>query len=149
MPAREERISKIMEEQEVDRDVAESLFQDELEAKYPETDDLDVREAMYEADAEEDKSFVAETKAPRLDDEVNGQQADNTVGLVFTPRYEAEDLQSLIGFAVTNITDENEENEICLTLENEHHVRINLLIPADGSVFASDFYAVDLSGRRI
>lgn len=48
---KEERIYKIMDEQNVDYDVAEALFFDEITQKYG-TDDLDVAEAMFETDLE-------------------------------------------------------------------------------------------------
>lgn len=76
---------------------------------------------------------------------IKGQSSN----LVFTQRYAAEELQDLIGFTVADITGEDEESAIHLVLENTHHVRIELLIPADGSAYASGFYAVDRDGKRI
>lgn len=149
MIAREKRILEIMAEDKVDHDTAESLFDLELEDMYPEVKDSDVRETIYESDAEEDKSFEKERKSPQPDGATSEQQEGDSPVLVFTQRYGAKELQGLIGFTVADITDENEESEICLTLKNDHCVCINLLIPADGSAYASGFYAVDRDGKRI
>ena len=52
MDPKELRIAEIMDEHGCDHDVAESLFIDEICDKY-ETDDIDVAEAMFYADAED------------------------------------------------------------------------------------------------
>ena len=52
MDAKELRIMEIMDELSCDHDVAESMFFDEICDKY-ETDDIDVAEAMFYADAED------------------------------------------------------------------------------------------------
>lgn len=51
MKKTEQRIFEIMDEEGVDRDVAEQLFLDELEEAYPDSD-RDVRETLYELDNE-------------------------------------------------------------------------------------------------
>lgn len=51
MKKREQRIFEIMDEQGVDRDVAEQLFLDELEEAYPDSD-RDAQETLYELDNE-------------------------------------------------------------------------------------------------
>lgn len=51
MKKRAQRIFEIMDEQGVDRDVAEQLFLDELEEVYPDSD-KDARETLYELDNE-------------------------------------------------------------------------------------------------
>ena len=50
--AKELRIAEIMDEHGCDHDVAESLFIDEICDKY-ETDDIDVAETIFYADADE------------------------------------------------------------------------------------------------
>ena len=52
MDAKELRIMEIMDELSCDHDVAEWVFIDEICDKY-ETDDIDVAEAMFYADAED------------------------------------------------------------------------------------------------
>ncbi len=128
MTAKDEKIFEIMKEKKTDCDTAELLFRDELEEMYPEIENPDVREEIYEGEKM-----------------IKGQSSN----LVFTQRYAAEELQGLIGFTVADIMDEDEESAICLVLENDHHVRIDLLIPADGLAYASGFYAVDRDGKRI
>lgn len=51
MKKREQRIFEIMDEQGIDRDVAEQLFLDELEETYPDSGG-DVQETLYELDNE-------------------------------------------------------------------------------------------------
>lgn len=51
MSAREERISEIMDEHNVDHDVAEALFLDEIMQKYH-TEDIVVAETMFDLDSE-------------------------------------------------------------------------------------------------
>lgn len=128
MTAKDERIFQIMKEEKTDYDTAELLFRDELEEMYPEIEEPEVREEVYEGE-----KLIARQSA----------------SLVFTQRYGAKELQELIGFTVADVTDENEESEICLTLKNDHCVCIDLLIPADGSVYRSGPYAVDRDGKRI
>lgn len=128
MTAKDEKIFEIMKEKKTDCDTAELLFRDELEEMYPEIEEPEVREEVYEGE-----KLIARQSA----------------SLVFTQRYGAKELQELIGFTVADVTDENEESEICLTLKNDHCVCIDLLIPADGSVYRSGPYAVDRDGKRI
>ena len=52
MNAREQEISKIMSENQVEYDIAESIFLDEICNKYS-TDDCDIAESLFESDAEE------------------------------------------------------------------------------------------------
>ena len=52
MDEKELRIMEIMDELSCDYDVAECMFLDEMCDKY-ETDDIDVAEAMFYADAED------------------------------------------------------------------------------------------------
>lgn len=52
MDAKELRINEIMEDMKCDHDVAESMFLDEICDKY-DTDDVDVAETMFYADAYE------------------------------------------------------------------------------------------------
>ena len=52
MDEKELRIMEIMDELSCDHDVAESMFLDEMCDKY-ETDNIDVAEAMFYADAED------------------------------------------------------------------------------------------------
>ena len=52
MDAKELRINEIMEDMKCDYDVAESMFLDEICDKYA-TDDVDVAETMFYADADE------------------------------------------------------------------------------------------------
>lgn len=51
MNAREERISEIMDEHNVDHDVAEALFLGEIMQKYH-TEDIVVAETMFDLDSE-------------------------------------------------------------------------------------------------
>lgn len=55
MDAKETRIVEIMNELACDYDVAEQMFIDEICDKY-QTDDIDVAETMFWADAEEENT---------------------------------------------------------------------------------------------
>ena len=52
MSAREQEIAKIMSENQVEYDTAESIFLDEICNKYG-TDDCDIAESLFESDTEE------------------------------------------------------------------------------------------------
>lgn len=52
MSAREQRIAEIMSENQIEYDIAESIFLDEICNKYG-TDDCDIAESLFESDAEE------------------------------------------------------------------------------------------------
>lgn len=52
MSAREQRIAEIMSEKQIEYDIAESIFIDEICNKYG-TDDCDIAESLFESDAEE------------------------------------------------------------------------------------------------
>lgn len=52
MSAREQRITEIMSENQIEYDIAESIFPDEICNKYG-TDDCDIAESLFESDAEE------------------------------------------------------------------------------------------------
>jgi len=52
MSAREQRIAEIMSEKQIEYDIAESIFLDEICNKYG-TDDCDIAESLFESDAEE------------------------------------------------------------------------------------------------
>lgn len=52
MSAREQRIAEIMSENQIEYDIAESIFLDEICDKYS-TDDCDIVESLFESDAEE------------------------------------------------------------------------------------------------
>ncbi|PWJ49162.1 hypothetical protein [Faecalicatena contorta] len=54
MTRREMRINEIMDEMKIEKDVAEQLFMDELEELYPDVDDMEVRELVYETKPEKD-----------------------------------------------------------------------------------------------
>lgn len=52
MSAREQRIAEIMLENQIEYDVAESIFLDEICNKYG-TDECDIAESLFESDTEE------------------------------------------------------------------------------------------------
>lgn len=52
MSAREQRIAEIMSEKQIEYDIAQSIFLDEICNKYG-TDDCDIAESLFESDAEE------------------------------------------------------------------------------------------------
>lgn len=52
MSAREQRITEIMSENQIEYDIAESIFLDEICNKYG-TDDCDIAESLFESDSEE------------------------------------------------------------------------------------------------
>lgn len=52
MSAREQRIAEIMSEKQIEYDIAESIFLDEICNKYG-TDDCNIAESLFESDAEE------------------------------------------------------------------------------------------------
>lgn len=55
MSAREQRIAEIMSENQIEYDIAESIFLDEICNKYG-TDDCDIAESLFESDAEESEA---------------------------------------------------------------------------------------------
>lgn len=54
MSAREQRITEIMSENQIEYDIAESIFLDEICNKYG-IDDCDIAESLFESDAEENE----------------------------------------------------------------------------------------------
>lgn len=118
------RIAEIMEQEKVDHDTAESLFDLELEDKYPDVFNSDVRETLFETEAVEQEKPV-----------------------ILTSKHEASEFASLIGFKLVNVNDVPEDG-VTFIFQNEHNVRIELMF--DGNeLFTSDAYAVDADGNRI
>lgn len=52
MKRREMRINEIMDEMRIEEDVAEQLFMDELEELYPDSEEAEIREVLYETEPE-------------------------------------------------------------------------------------------------
>lgn len=128
MTRKERRILALMLDKDITgcRDAAESIFDLELEEKYPKEKDPAVREALYESDPIE-----TQQKNP----------------LVLSSKHEAEEFYPLIGFTLIKVEDVPEDG-LYFTFQNNRNVEIEMLF--DGQeLFTTQPYGIDQDGNRI